>query len=417
MQKQDLKDLISKGNKLYERVLKREFHFDQPYSIIDLEYTRNLLSDFKMLSGELPKIEGPKSLDEILVYELSKICNNQIQNLEDEFNPSIKTPEQVISMYEVTSKDLDEIKKWLSTNKDKVIAANLRQMEAYSSSRRSEVALGSPKIRVDAEFLVLRYVDNFKKVLSEFFSDFPGVPQLLDEYIISVESDNSRSYADKVAKASYLSVAKCCYMLDGKINLIPERLISLLGHEVLGHCLNYINTDLSDLPLYIKENLNAMTSASKESVADHFESLVFEFLNGNKNAADSMGFEEDFENIYNRFKDTRILMDYWNKLSMVGYWILSNTKVDDFNKQVKELLTYSIDIKWPASFVNRHRQDWNRSTGLLLPKFVSELRYSVNPVKEMLAGVNDARKSKIEKLILVGNWTPTSLKYWISVNS
>src|SRR3989344_1352198 len=365
MQKQDLKDLISKGNKLYERVLKREFHFDQPYSIIDLEYTRNLLSDFKMLSGELPKIEGPKSLDEILVYELSKICNNQIQNLEDEFNPSIKTPEQVISMYEVTSKDLDE----------------------------------------------------FKKVLSEFFSDFPGVPQLLDEYIISVESDNSRSYADKVAKASYLSVAKCCYMLDGKINLIPERLISLLGHEVIGHCLNYINTDLSDLPLYIKENLNAMTSASKESVADHFESLVFEFLNGNKNAADSMGFEEDFENIYNRFKDTRILMDYWNKLSMVGYWILSNTKVDDFNKQVKELLTYSIDIKWPASFVNRHRQDWNRSTGLLLPKFVSELRYSVNPVKEMLAGVNDARKSKIEKLILVGNWTPTSLKYWISVNS
>ena len=103
MQNQNLKDLIQKGNKLYEKVLKREYHFDQPYSVIDLDYTKNLLSDFKNLYKELPKNENPRSLDELLVYELSKICRNQIDNLEDEFNPSIKTPDQVISMYEVGS--------------------------------------------------------------------------------------------------------------------------------------------------------------------------------------------------------------------------------------------------------------------------------------------------------------------------
>ena len=109
-------------------------------------------------------------------------------------------------------------------------------------------------------------------------------------------------------------------------------------------------------------------------------------------------------------------MDYWNKLSMVGFWVLSHTKMDDFDKQVNELLPYSIDIKWPANFVNRHRQDWNRSTGLLLPKVVSELRYSADPVKELLEGVSADRKADLEKLILIGNWTPYSLKHWVRIN-
>jgi len=417
MQNQNLKDLIQKGNKLYEKVLKREYHFDQPYSVIDLDYTKNLLSDFKNLYKELPKNENPRSLDELLVYELSKICRNQIDNLEDEFNPSIKTPDQVISMYEVGSEDLDKIKEWLRSNRENIVAANLRQMDAYSSSRRSDVALGSPQLRAVVESLILSYIEIFKKVLSQYFPDFPGIPQLLDTYVISVESVNPRSYADKVAKAAYIGVARCCYMLDGKVNLIPEKLLSLFGHEVLGHCLNYINTDLSELPLFVKENIGPMSSASKESVADHFESLIFEFLNDNKQAADSMGFEEDFKKIYERYNDTRILTDYWNNLAMVGFWIMSHTKMDDFDKQVKELLPYSIDIKWPANFVNRHRQDWNRSTGLLLPKVVSELRYSADPVKEMLAGVDKVKEEEIEKLILIGNWTPASLKHWVGINS
>src|SRR3990167_7965876 len=102
MQNQELKNLIQKGNNLYEKVLKREYHFDQPYSIIDLAYTQSLLDDFKGLYAELPKNENPQNLDELYVYELAKICVNQINELGDEFNPSIRIPEQVISMYEVT---------------------------------------------------------------------------------------------------------------------------------------------------------------------------------------------------------------------------------------------------------------------------------------------------------------------------
>lgn len=408
------KDIIKQGESVFGDYLKRAYHMDQPNSVADPEYTKVLINEFEDLNKSIQQIKTPKSRKDVLTNELKRISKYYVTTLSEELDPRTATPKEVIDRYFIKDEDIDFLKTWLKENREKVLEANKRQLEFYSDSRRSRVHLGSKALRDQAESLMERHLDLLKRAVKEVL--------LLDEYnhvlgsfVISTDSVVSRSYADKIARISMVGTGACVYMVDGKMFIDSVELIGKFGHEVLGHCLNFVFTEKSDLPLFIKEDYFAVTSASRESVSGYFKNRLFDLLLTKPDSIKDFEMDEPFERIFQRYKDTFLLDEYSLRLNMLGFWVMSNSTMNGYNDQMKDLAEYSIEPKWVSFFLNRHRNDWNRSTGLLLPNIVSELRYAVESVTKILNKKKPSDIKKFERAILTGAWSPDGFEEWVSL--
>jgi len=409
-----LDDLIKQGELVFSDFVKRANHLDQPGSIVDPQDTKVLIDKFNELNKSVAPIENPKSRDEVLANELKRTAVHCVNVLGDELEVRTSTPKEVMDRYSVSSEDFNSTKLWLIENRGQVLSANKRQLELYSTWGRGPVYVGSKKIREAAEALAEGYLEVLKQAVQDVFPT-EEYRDTLDSFIVSLDSAETRSYASRQSKVSMLSTRASVYVIKGKMVIDSVDFIRLFGHEVLGHALNYFMTENSDLPLFVKENYYTSTSATRESVSSYFEKRLFDLLNAEPEAVKLLEAYESFESVYKRFFDTSLLDDYHKKLSQLGFWIMSNSKMDDYEDQMKELAVYSIEPKWVSGFLNRHRNDWNRSTGLLLPKVVSELRYSVDVVPQILEKKKPNDITKFERTLLTGAWSPDGLKEWVNL--
>lgn len=409
-----LKNLIQQGELVFGDYLKRSYHLSQPHSISDPESTKVLISNFDGLGKKIQNVKDPNSQDAVLTNELKRISQYGVATLSEELETRTATPKEVMDRYFVKTEDIDLIKAWLKEKREQVLEANKRQLEFYSGRKRSRVYLGSTVLRERAEALMERYLDLLKRAVKEVLL-LEEYNYVLDNFIISTDSVTDRSFADRSAKVSMISTGGCVYIIDGEIFVDSVEFIGKFGHEVLGHCLNYAFTEKSNLPKFIKENYFAITSATRESVSGYFENRLFDLLLAKPDATKAFEAFEPFKQVFQRFKDTFLLDDYGKKLRMLGFWVMSNSKMDDYEKQVKELAEYSIEPKWVSWFLNKHRNNWNRPTGLLLPNIVSELRYSVESVTKLLDKKNPTDINKFERALLTGAWSPEGFEEWVSL--
>jgi hypothetical protein len=406
---------IATGEDIFRRIDRRNTHLQQKYSLIDVDLTQKLMEDLHKLYENLPTIDNTQSIENVEIIELKRKCSGHIELLNEELSSAIPTPDQVISVYNIKNEDIDKIKDWLLLNKQNVIDANRNQYDYYSAHKRSYLVVGSPEIRQQAESIVQEKIEIMKGIVTELFINYKGISELTSDYLLSVDSSTSRSHSNHVSKLAVICPPAVTYMFNGKIYFVPEEFIRIFGHEVLGHCLSFILTAHADLPFYLTEDYSSLTTASQESVANYFQNKIFEYLLDNPAQTSLLRIDEPFENVYKRYVDTVVLNKYSLKLRMVGYWILAHSKMDQYKAQVDELMKYSIEPSWPSYFVNLFRNDWNRGTGLLLPKQVSELRYSVDAVGDIKQQVSSARLQRMEELILTGCWTSDGLKDWVQV--
>lgn len=409
------KSFIQEGNSIFSEVDKRRTHLNQRYSLVDQELTQKLITDLKNLSSKLPVIKNPQNLEEVLVSELKRSCDGGVLVLNEDLSQNIAIPENILSKYNVRKDDIDLIKDWLLSNKANILQANKRQFDYHSKHRTIGVPMGSPELRTSAEDLVAKNISLMKEILHKYFQDFKGIKLLLDTYIITLDSNEKRSFASRVGKVAVICIEPITSLYNGKIELIPERFIRIFGHEVIGHCLNYVLTENSELPFFIKEGFPSLTMAAAESMTNYWEDKLFHDLVSNSQIKELLSHDESFEEVYNRYQDVKILSEYAKKLEMLGLWTLATSKAGDVKDQIESLQKYSLNPSWPSYFVNSYRNNWNRETGFLLPRYVSELRYSVDPVGKVLKHVSKKNLKRFEELISTGFWTPDGLTEWVKV--
>jgi len=409
-----LKDLIQQGELVFGDYLKRSYHTDQPNSIVDPEYTKMLISRFGDLDKSIQPVANPRSREEVLVNELERLSRYYVVTLSEELEPRTATPKEILDRYFIKDEDIITIKVWLKEQRGQILEANKRQFEFHSGVRKAKIKLGSKDLREKAEELVNQYLRLLKEVVRNTLP-LPEYNNVLRDFIISSDSAENRASSNRIAKVCFVDTHNCTYMVNGQVYIDSVEFIAQFGHEVLGHCLNYVVTEKSNLPIFIKENYFTITSATRESVSEYFEKRLFELLIGWKDSAGSFDAFESLEKVCQRYKDTYILDSYFRKLNLLGLWILSTSKMDDYNKQMAELAGYSIEPKWVSWFLNKHRNNWNRSTGLLLPSIVSELRYSVESATKLLDKKKPTDINKFERAILTGAWSPDGFEEWITL--
>lgn len=409
-----LKDLIQQGELVFGDYLKKSYHMDQPNSIVDPEYTKMLISKFGDLAKNIAPVAKPTSREEVLINELKRLSKYYVITLSEELEPRTATPQEVLDRYFIKAEDINIIKVWLKAKRGAILEANTRQLEFHSGVRKAKIKLGSKALRERAEELINQYLELVKEAVKSILP-LPEYANVLQDFVISTDSAENRASSNRIAKVSFVDTHNCTYMVNGQVYIDSVEFITQFGHEVLGHCLNYVVTEKSGLPIFIKENYFTITSATRESVSEYFEQRLFELLTGYKDSAGSFNAFESMDKVYQRHKDTYILDSYFKKLQMLGLWILSTSKMDDYDKQMQELADYSIEPKYVSWFLNKHRNNWNRSTGLLLPTIVAELRYSVESTVRMLNKKKPTDINKFERAILTGAWSPEGFSEWVTL--
>jgi len=407
---------VVSGNVLIHQVEDLAIFLEQPYTIVPTPRVRNLMGEMHTLANGIIEVSEPQSFYELVMSELKRRLITDSMYLSRYTKEEFLQLNEVIDTYGISWDDVEQFEGWLDENTGKVEALNDR-LSKESREHRSSVPIGSFKVRYEAEKVLDNKITSLRNFLSNSLADQPGVIELLKDYRFVADFIYSRSYHDGESKIVGFSTSKILYMRDGQVCVDEAELIRIFGHEVLGHTRQQVVTEgAEELPYFLRTKTGYAIDASGESISQYFQDRIFDYLLADPEAADGLGFDKPFEQIYQDYQNTQLLRNYWRNLEHFGIVTLARSSESDSKNQIDTLLRYSVDKSWPVDFVFRHRGDWDRSTGRLVPRIVHELRYSANPVGRIMSGVAIDKIAVAEGLILRGFWTPRGLEQWVNFN-
>lgn len=405
---------IERGNTLIRIFDKLGTYRNQPYAIFSSNEVAQLASEMEKLVQEIPEIAMPRTAGELILGELRRRLNAESAFLRMFTSAEVPPWQEVMALYGISIEDVEAVESWLDSNVGEVEATNNRLLKSGNFSYRADVPLGSGRFRLQAEELVGGALNSIAKVLEDFFPNRPGVKQFLDQYQLTPDFNEERSYLNWISRVVGVPISQVAYMREGKIFLIPEELLRIVFHEGLGHGCHYIISQTAHhLPLFLRTDTGPDIRASSESVAQYFEKQFFDYLLNHPEAAQNLPFEEPFRKIYQRYKDRELLQEYWECLNHFAILTLAQSRPENSQEQLARISRYSLDLSWPAGFINDCTNDWDKTTGRLSPRLVAELRYCANPVRRILTEVAPEKLGQAEELILTGFWTPVGLEQWV----
>ncbi len=409
---------IEQGNALVAQIQARNAFLDQPNTINPVPQTVELISNIQNLVNILPDNPQPTNLDQLYLQELKRRLSCEAVSLSNVIATEAAPWEQVIKAYGIPFEDLEVIEPWLENNMDLVKEANRRLFDnATNYVERANVPTGIGSLRARAEQIVENAMGSMNEVVLENLGNRLGVREFIQLYTFGADSTERRSYLNYLSKVLGISTQNVTYMRDGEIYIIPEELISLMGHEGLGHARHNTVTEASqDLPSFLKIRTGPPLQATNESIAQYFEAKFFDYLALHPSAVEKLKFTESFDHIYQRYKDTQLLNTYMNNLYYFAILTLAQSKQEDTSGQAEKISKYSINPSFPRNHINRYRNDWDKATGRLMTHVVSELRYAANPVARIMSSIPKDKVSQAEDLILKGFWTPQGLEQWVDLN-
>lgn len=393
--------------------------FGSKYNVFPYQEAAKIVAEMKELADSLPDIESPKDQDELIKSELKRRLNGEALNLEQRIEPRHYDFDTVVSMYGIPESDIGGLRGWLVVNKEKTMES-IERLYRTKDIRNYELGLpvDIPGVRRQAEEFAALHIRKYHKILGKLLQDLTLVGDFLRD-IDAVPTTEARSYFDTLTNTLAIGIPAICYTTeDGSLQIRERDLIMLYGHEGMGHALNQVITKTNGLPYFLTKD-SALTAATMESVAQFYQSVIFEDLKNSPETQKDLEIQHKFGEIYQEAKDIAQLQEYQLKLFQYAITVLADKSLgppqdpSTLEKKVKLLNEVTLDPVYPLHFVEQHRYNFD-SQGNLSPQLVSELRYCAQPVQRALKefekqGIQyeGEGRSKIDATLLKGFWTPT----------
>ena len=392
--------------------------FGNRYGVHPQREITNVMDRMRDLAKGIPDLERPESVDDLVLTELKRRLNGQAAHLEQMTGGKHYDFDTVVDMCGVPREDIAALGGWLRENRDETLDVIER---LYKNNVIENFELGLPmdipSVRRQAEEFVGVHVQRYHRVLGRLLEDLTKVGGFLRD-VEAVPTSNPRSYFHSMTNRLALGIPAVCFTTeDGSLQLRERELITLYGHEGMGHALNEVVTDRNGLPHFLKES-SPQTVATAESIAQFYQERIFEDLKESPETQKALGIAHKFGQIYQEASDIARLNDFKMRLYQHSIAVLANKSLGEpkdpatMQRKVEMLGEVTLDPSFPLSFVEGNRDNFD-SQGNLSPKLVGELRYCARPVDRALdefarQGVeyDSEGRDRIDATFLNGYWTP-----------
>ena len=398
--------------------LDRMDKFGSKYNVFPYQEAARTVTEMKELANSIPDIESPENQDQLMQSELKRRLNGEALTLDQRITPRYYDFDTVISMYGIPESDINGLREWLVANKPKT-QESIERLYQTKDIQNYELGLPAdiPGVRRQAEEFAAVHIQKYHKRLGKLLQDLTQVGEFLRD-ISAVPTTEGRSYFHPITNTLAIGIPAVCFTTeDGSLQIRERDLITLYGHEGMGHALNQVITKTNGLPYFLTKD-TPLTSATMESVAQFYQNVIFEDLKNSPETQRDLGIQHSFKDIYQESKDISQLQEYQLKLFQYAITVLADKDLGQpqdpitLGKKGDLLNEVTLDPTYPLHFVEQHRYDFD-SQGNLNPQLVEELRYCAQPVQRALdefakQGVQyegDGR-SKIDATLLKGFWTP-----------
>lgn len=392
--------------------------FASKYAVFPFKEAAKVVGDMKELADSLPEIKTPKNYNQLIQSELKRRLNGEAFSLEQKITPRLYDFETVMSIYGIPESDINGLKDWLFANREDTQEAIERLYQTKNIQNYDlGVPVDIPGVRRQAEEFAAIHIHKYHKILGKLLQDLTRVGEFLRD-IDSVPTTVARSYFHSLTNTLAIGIPAICFTTeDGSLQIRERDLITLYGHEGMGHALNQVITQTNSIPYFLKINTHLVV-ATMESVAQFYQKVIFEDLKNSPQTQKDLGIFHKFEDIYNEAQDISQLSEYNQKLFQYAITVLANKELgqpqdpDTLKKKMEALNEVTLDPTFPLHFIEQNRYNFD-SQGNLGLSLVSELRYCAQPVQRALEefakqGIRYEGKdrSKIDATLLKGFWTP-----------
>lgn len=411
-------ELVNKSESLFDRLEKIE-KFSSKYKVLPIQETEKIVNEIETLASSIPDIEKPKNEEELIQAELKRRLKGESASLTHTLSGKPYDFDSIISLYAIPKSDIKGLKPWLEANKTKTLESIER---LFKTKNVQSYDLGLPTdlsgVGEQATKMAGQYIQAYHNTLGTLLQNITKAGEFLKK-INAIPTTSNRSYFSPRLNILGISIPAICYMTEDRNFYIDERrLISLYGHEGMGHALNQVITHSKNLPKFLKKDHNIIRP-TVESVAQFYEKQIFEDIKASQEAQKALKLDDRFEEIYQEAKDTMQIEGYQRKL--FGYAItvladksLGNSKSQKTLAKKKDLIAkLAVNPVFAPNFIEEHKNHFD-TQGNLYPQLVSELIYSAQPVERALEefkkqGIEyeGEYRSKIDLTLLKGLWTPT----------
>ncbi len=400
------------------RKLDRIGKFGNKYGVMPYQEANRVIVAMRDLAGTLPAIEAPENDGQLLQAELKRRLDGEAFNLEQSISPGNDDFDTTLSIYNIPRSDICGLKGWLVENREKTLEAIERLFDTKDvQNYELGIPVDIPAVRRQAEEFAAVHIQKYHKRLGRLLQEITAVGEFLRD-IDAVPTTEARSYFNQLTNTLAIGIPAICFTTEeGNLQIRERDLITLYGHEGMGHALNMILTKRNGLPYFLARQ-GALTLATMESVAQYYQEVIFEDLRNSPDVQKDLGIQHKFEEIYQERRDIRQLQEYVSRLSHYTITVLADKSLGEpqdpatLKRKVDALSEVTLHPYYPQGQVEQSRYSFD-SQGNLSPGLVSELRYCAQPVKRAIEefasqGImyeGDGR-SKIDAALLRGFWTP-----------
>lgn len=412
-------ELLQQAKQIWDRT-DRAFKFQGRFDIFPYREGARLVDDSFKLAEGIALTEVPTTQEQVNTNELKRRLVGNAVYWDHALSGRFYTFEDAVSLFGIEERDIKGLRSWLSERREGVLETIDRvYQETEVDEDRYSTPLDLPGLKVQAEQFSGTYINNYHQKLGKVFGEFSAVGNFLRD-IISVPTSEGRSYFDTNTNTLALGISAITYMSADRTLHINERaLIRLFGHEGMGHGLNKVVTDASDLPFFLK-TLSWSTRPTVESVGQFYETVIFNDLARSPRTQKELGVQDRFPEIYKDEQDTSQIEYYNRKLMFYAISVLADRNLGEpmdpgtMRKKVGLLADVALYPGYAVGMVEGQRQNYD-SEGNLSFNLVQEIVYAAQPVQRVLEmakekGLDyDSKRSELDKLILTGFWTPIGL--------
>jgi len=392
--------------------------FHSRYNVVPYREAGKLVDVLKKLAENIPEIKAPENEDELIQSELKRRLNGEALSLEQRITARKYDFDTIISIYAIPKEDICCLKDWLLENKETALEAierlyQTKDVQNYDLDLPADI----PSVKRQAEEFAAIHIQKYHKRLGKLLMDLTRVGEFLRD-IDAVPTSEGRSYFHTLTNTLAIGIPAICYTNeDGSLQIRERDLITLYGHEGMGHALNQVVTKANGLPYFLKKNTR-LTSATMESVAQFYQKMIFQDLKKSPQTQKDLGIEHKFDEIYQDAEDSSVIHDFRIKFLQYAVTVIADKSLGDpqdsetVNKKIQILNEVTIDPTFPTDFVESKRFSFD-SDGNFDHTYVSELRYCAQSVKRALEEFSKQGikyegqgRSKIDSVLLKGFWTP-----------
>lgn len=413
-----IEEIVNQGN----LILKNIDHvnsFQAKYGVLPKKSSNDLAIQIKEIIDTISETKYDEINDTILANELKRKLNHQLAGFEFSQNGTFLTYDETIDAYSIPREDIENLRPWLVDNKEKVLDSVERLFSKTNSiDEKFGVSTDIPHIKRQVEEFAAVYVEKYHKTIGKYLQNLTNIGEFLRD-IDAYPSITQRSYFNPGRNIIAIGIPAICYMKkDGSIELDEANLISLYGHEGMGHALNTVITEQSDLPFFLKRDSTDI-KPTKESVAQFYEKQILTDLKDSVETQKALGIDSKFNEIFQDIQDKEIIQEYKQKQYQHFIQGLADKSFGDpknpktLNLIIEHLAPISLNNHDARDFIEQNKMNFDHE-GNLYPTLISELKYSANPVKRAIdhlqqIGINYSGEDRsfIDKTILEGFWTPT----------